>query len=865
MDLQNIQEQLNTEFAKSGTRIIFWFDDKGDYEEEVAELLLPEATLHVLNQKNWFYTKWLLNEHNPEGKYLIYAPFPKPSDNENPLADIYYYSVPYYTDRISQMCQEIGIESKFKEHLAMYTNFWKNKHRIERFKELGIDKYTIESIDIGLIAVLADVKTPNMDEVVRQVIFSDSSTFMKALDNNGLTEVFWNLCEKNFGYKSSNPNLSDLATCLLITYSSVSLKSSLPSTFGDYVLGKKEKEGGEKVKFARNITDIIVFVKNVMDNVMYQEKYNLLADTVDKTLRFGKKIASDLQKDKSKHDDIGKMEDIIACDTFACFDEIIIEWLLEKLQYELLDEKLSDMNIAEICRQRVSKAFHFGARYEGQYLIIEYAYLLMKKVKELNFAVTFSDFMKQYMAEYYVIDSYYRWFYYYFDRIEATESFEGLRVKIENIYINVYLQQIVPKWNELLTEEQYSNSGMVRQEDFFQHYLRPYDGKERVVVIISDALRYECAMELMNELEMDEKCNAKMTSMLGVLPSVTSVGMASLLPHKELSVDQNVNVLVDGSPCGDLATRDKILKQRNESNLCISFDEVARPGREASKPLKGRNIVYIYHNQVDARGDKPASENEVFNACKEAIVEIHALIRKLTTDVSATRFFITADHGFLYKRDRLQESDKVSYPKDSCSCSNKRYLMMTQKVEVQGATQRTMEYLKSSNELYVVTPNGADIFKVPGSGQNYVHGGSSPQEMVIPVIEVRTEKKKVNTDFVEVVLTSVTRKVTNLITYFDFIQTEKVTEVMKPRSILAYFTADSETGEKISFDVPIMANSREDAADKRTFREKFTLKTREYKRDDKYYLVLVDEKDPKNILQSYEFMIDIAFVNDFGF
>ena len=35
MDLQNIQDQLNTEFAKSETRIIFWFDDKGEYEDEV--------------------------------------------------------------------------------------------------------------------------------------------------------------------------------------------------------------------------------------------------------------------------------------------------------------------------------------------------------------------------------------------------------------------------------------------------------------------------------------------------------------------------------------------------------------------------------------------------------------------------------------------------------------------------------------------------------------------------------------------------------------------------------------------------------------------------------------------------------------
>ena len=29
MDLLNIQNQLNTEFAKSDVRIVFWFDDKG--------------------------------------------------------------------------------------------------------------------------------------------------------------------------------------------------------------------------------------------------------------------------------------------------------------------------------------------------------------------------------------------------------------------------------------------------------------------------------------------------------------------------------------------------------------------------------------------------------------------------------------------------------------------------------------------------------------------------------------------------------------------------------------------------------------------------------------------------------------------
>lgn len=83
-----------------------------------------------------------------------------------------------------------------------------------------------------------------------------------------------------------------------------------------------------------------------------------------------------------------------------------------------------------------------------------------------------------------------------------------------------------------------------KQEDFYRHYLRGYDGKQRVIVIISDAFRYECAKELFGRLELDEKCTPKMECMLSCLPSVTSVGMASLLPHKEMQVDGSLNVTV---------------------------------------------------------------------------------------------------------------------------------------------------------------------------------------------------------------------------------------------------------------------------------------------------------------------------------
>ena len=848
MDLQNIQDQLNTEFAKDSTKYIFWFDDKAEYEDEVNELQLGDVKLHILDGTNWLYSKYLLNEEDAESKYLIYAPFPRPSDAENPLADMYYYSVPYYTDRVSQTSQEMGIDNRFKEQLSQYTRFWKNKNNIEKFKNLGIDHFNQQTIDIGLIAVLVDVKTPNFEEITKQMILGDSTKYMKALTDNGITDKFWELCNLFFGYQSDKPSIDDLAVSMIVTYAASTLKGTVPTVFKPYILKKRN--------------DVVVFIRNIMDNRNLKESYDALSEKVNKTLRFVAKVQEDLKKDNEKSKDRSlQLEDIFACDAFAGFDDIIIEWALSQLDDEIFDSQIDGLTIAQIADQRSSMAYHYCDTYKYEYRAIKFAYMMMKSVAHMEFTSDIKVLVESYQKETYLIDSYYRWFYHAYDKIEDNGRFSNVRERVENIYANTYLQAITPKWNENFTIDSMEQTGLLKQEDFYKHYLKSYDGKQRVIVIISDAFRYECARELFGRLELDEKCTPKMECMLSCLPSVTSVGMASLLPHKEMNVTADMTVTLDRQPCASMEQRDKILKSYNVDNVALSFDEVANANQARIRELiQGKNIVYIYHNQVDARGDKAASENEVFNACAEAIDEIHRLIKRLTGYVSAPKFFITADHGFLYKRDKLQEFDKVSYPKDKCLYTNKRFIITEEPVNEQGVMARTMAYME---KLYVDTPIGADIFKVAGGGQNYVHGGSALQEMMVPVIELTTNTRGVAYDFVNVVLTSVSRKVTNLITYFDFIQSEKVTDTMKARSIIAYFT--DEAGEKISFDVPIVANSRDDAPEKRTFHEKFTLKSREYKYGDKYYLVLADVNDEKNILQQYEFMIDIAFVDDFGF
>lgn len=80
---------------------------------------------------------------------------------------------------------------------------------------------------------------------------------------------------------------------------------------------------------------------------------------------------------------------------------------------------------------------------------------------------------------------------------------------------------------------------------------------------------------------------------------------------------------------------------------------------------------------------------------------------------------------------------------------------------------------------------GADIIKMPGGGQNYIHGDSSFQEMVVPVIKVNTFRGRQDTSFVDVELSSFDRRVTGIEVKLDLMQIEPVTDTVKPRRLQA--------------------------------------------------------------------------------
>ena len=121
--------------------------------------------------------------------------------------------------------------------------------------------------------------------------------------------------------------------------------------------------------------------------------------------------------------------------------------------------------------------------------------------------------------------------------------------------------------------------------------------------------------------------------------------------------------------------------------------------------------------------------------------------------------------------------------------------------------------LRSSDTKWVSYPISDDVFKVTGGGQNYVHGGSSPQEMLVPVLEFKMERGHMETKNAEIALVSIVHKITNLITSMDFIQSDAVSDTVKAAKYRIFFL--SEDNEKISNENSYVADSREENAQKR--------------------------------------------------
>lgn len=828
LNLKQIVDKLNTEFTGEHRKLVFWYDDKGDFAEDIDGVELTNAKVYKLTKDNQFYTKYFLEKEDTSTNYLIYAPFPKPPVTENHLEDTMLYSKRFYADRASLLSVDLGIEEKYKPIIEKHIKFFGNKERLQRFYDLEIENFNEENILTGIMSAVCRTRTNSFDEVIRVLITEDNLTDNKYLEEFAKYDIekeFWKLCEQQFGFSMDVPNLEKLVITMFVTYADRYIDAEMPKSWKKFI---SYKSG-----------NIIAFLDNLMNNILYREKYDKLSQYVAECLNASEEL--------SKYE----VEAFVDCDSFACIDVLMIRWIVSRLRAEDCLAEIGGHSIFELCGIRAK--MHFGSKYAFIYEMLDSAYWIVNNA-QYEAPNGFKKIIDSYISGDCLIDNHYRVFYLNYDKLENTTEFEDLRDLVENIYTNEYLGELLPKWNEGLLEEN-ALTCIPLQRNFFSKFVKSVNVK--TVVIISDAMRYEVGRQLYTKMMDNPKCSAKLQVMLSVMPSYTRLGMEALLPHKTLELTDDFREVVDGKYATDLAVRQAVLQSYEPESKCVQFDDVKNlKGQELRDVFTGQSVVYVYHDQIDNTGEH--EEDAVFEACEKAVDEIVKLIQKISTSGNTYRFIVTADHGFIYKRDKVTASDKIGGMSDSDRLVKRRYIVSKEPITEQGVCNISLGYMLGNNDNKIISYScSTNVFSTPGNaGLNYVHGGSSPQEMLVPVLDIKMDKGAVETRPAQIMLVSLVQKITNLITSLDFIQSDPVSDVVKSTTYRLYFISDN--NEKISNENIYVADKRDEDVQKRLFRMRFTFKNKKYDKDRKYYLVAYDGSNEAEVFR-HEVIMDLVF------
>jgi uncharacterized protein (TIGR02687 family) len=221
--------------------------------------------------------------------------------------------------------------------------------------------------------------------------------------------------------------------------------------------------------------------------------------------------------------------------------------------------------------------------------------------------------------------------------------------------------------------------------------------------------------------------------------------MAALLPNKNLEIvnDETGSVKVDGISSMGIKNRNKILNSLSEKKAdCIKAPDFISMDKNDQRSLFSSNeVLYIYHNLIDQIGDKRESEERVFKACEDTLDEIVALVKALTS-ANASNLLITADHGFIYQNRELPDSEFSSTKIEAAKIlyKNRRFVIGNEFLKNDAFKVFKSTELGLVGDVDVAIPDSINRIRVKGSGSRFVHGGSSLQEIVIPIIKVNKSR-----------------------------------------------------------------------------------------------------------------------------
>lgn len=859
MAIEDIKKELEQRFAEPledfyKRRIIFWNDEDGDFKEEVADLELSNAKILMLDSTNQFESKKILSFDDQNSNFLVYNPLITDPEHDWFL-DIKLYSDEYRADQTSRWMQDMHIVNtpELRKEVKYYKGFFNAAGRRKLISDFdgAIDKKS--TLYMSMLSAVCGAKERNPESIIKSVILAGADLENSAKVNllkYSVSDLFWTMVHSTTGFNSSE-NIDDLTNHVVLSAVSRTMSSTvlsgLESRYSDIQSG---------------------FCYDLVFNWIHSGDKNYFKPV-------GEYVTSNLNlADRFNQFDI---KDLVDTDVLPVIDEVI----LSKLMHSIIARNLDADSIMSTVEKRRTAAWYedYSYFYEGIYQVS-----LMNKFyeKHLNsfHHITAKDMWDTYTSDYYQMDSYYREFHNAFSAClqsihpSLDDDFKDLADYVEKEYKNWYLDKLASNWNRVIEDDLRSTgkiTGLPQQTDFYKDTVKKAEGK--VFVIISDALRYDVACALARQLEIGSTADVSISAQQGIFPTITKFGMAALLPHRSLETsvqNDSVKVLTDGHS-SEMSDRDGILKSYSENSVALKYRDIINMKRDEKRAaVNGKDIVYIYHDTIDASSHN--DESSVFEACTKAVNEIVNLVNVICSSLSGINIIITSDHGFLYTYQELNEEDKMersSFRKNIIE-QGRRYVITDSEADPDFLMPVKGIYNKA--DMLGFAPRENIRIKRAG-GINFVHGGTSLQEMCVPVIKfrylrsgykaLRTNKDKYDTKQVSVALLSSNRKISNMIFNLSFFQKEPVKDNYVACTYIVYI--EDSAGNEVSDRQKIIADKTSTVAKDREFKCTFNLKSQKFSNTETYYLVIADEAGIQ-IPVKEEVQIDIAMaIDEFDF
>ncbi len=876
MEIDRIQAALATQFVGEDRRIVFWNDPDREFEETLATLDLGSAlgpnqapiTLLRLDEHPALALKARLELEDPNGRYLLYSPGEPPPPDRDWLLDLRLYAGQFRADRASMLLGDLGLaQQSLRPHLAARAKFFASRERLERLKRLASASDTALDLDRKILAVLVKADQPeffnvliSLCDAIPDAALDQSPPAWEEIARFGVQDAFWELVAIHFGYQDPVPSLKTLLLRLLVSDLAQALRGPLPEGLGHLRLPRQ------------GLANAVVCLAQWRDSSRRGASYEALSAQVATALKLEHHLGAL---------DIEALAEVKTC--------LLVEQIIaRRLRDRVLETRhtLKPANLRALVAQRQDGYWANPAlpdtpaaprrALHAVYAALQAAADLFGLHNDTSGSLTYpqpADLIAAYTSGLYRFDQLYRRCCAAADAAEARgwDLLKGLRQEVEAVYGTGFLGALALAWNPHLEGgllHQWCLPGLPNQQDFYAREVARVLAKgadRRVCVIISDALRYEAAQELTERLNGRYRIDAELSAQLGVLPSYTALGMAALLPHRTIEYADNGSPRVDGLPCASLEQRARILEPlpglalKAETFMAMKKDE----GRALLKPYR---VVYVYHNQIDARGDAANTEDQTFAAVAQAIEELGDLVAKIVNSLNLNHLVITADHGFLFQETPPGDSDKnpLDTKPPGTVMAKKRYLLGRNLPDHPKAWHgSTAVTAGAGGEMEFWVPKGTNRFHFVG-GARFVHGGAMPQEIVVPVIRVHHVKDvgkaaKTRTRAVGVSVLGTNFRITTNRHRFQLIQTEPVGERVKPLTLkVAIHDGDIPVSnvETLTFDSA--------STDMNQWQKSLslTLEGRPFASKQVCQLILRDAETGVEEAR-YDVTIDLAFGNDF--